>query len=112
MQKIDRAFFALFFSIRCPHYLNLRSGSIFVLAVAVRENVWEHLISGYTIMEPGTGYANFGRFEKFEKSPEEKAMIGYWFDVVLVTLNTSQWVDACKNQNESCSVEVAAGDLK
>ena len=38
-------------------------------------------------MEPGTGYANFGRFEK---SPEEKAMIGYRFDVVLVTLNTSQ----------------------
>ena len=62
-------------------------------------------------MEPGTGYANFERFEKFEKSPEEKAMIGYWFDVVLVTLNTSQWVDACKNQNESCSVEVAAGDF-
>lgn len=32
-------------------------------------------------MEPGTcgtGYANFGRrLEKFEKSPEEKAMIGY-----------------------------------
>ena len=45
MQKIARAFFAIFFRSVLP-----------------------------TILEPGTGYANFRRFEK---SPEQKAMIGY-----------------------------------
>ena len=80
MQKIARAFFAIFFDPFSP--------------------------VPWSLEQPGTGFANSGRFEK---SPEENAMIGYWFDVVLVTLNTSQWVDASKNQNESCLVEVAAG---
>ena len=49
MQKIARAFFAIFFRSVLPIILE----------------------PGTT---PGTGYANFRRFEK---SPEEKAMIGY-----------------------------------
>ena len=76
MQKIARAFFAIFFDPFSPVPWSLEQ-DMQILGVL--------------------------------KSPEEKAMIGYWFDVVLVTINTSQWVDASKNQNESCLVEVAAG---
>ena len=102
--------FRTFFSIRFPHYLNLRSGSIFVLAVAVRECMRTPDLR----LHYHGAWNRLCKFWAFREVREVSGRKGYDWLLIWRRLgytNTSQWVDACKNQNESCSVEVAGGDF-